>query len=107
MLCLGRGMAARQIKNENGADVFEEIAAFDVEESSLRVANVSETVLKGKSDYVRQVEKLAQAGRLPVIVICGDLEAEMVRCPQKERQAFLEDLGLREVGLHQLNPGRV
>ena len=98
---LGRGMAARQIKNENGADVFEELRLL-TSKKVLYVANVSEAVLKGKSDYVRQVEKLAQQEGSPVIVICGDLEAEMVQLSPEERQAFLEDLGLRELGLHQL-----
>jgi len=67
----------------------------------LYVANVSEKELQQRR-WIPQVEELAAAEKAPVVVICGDLEAEMAELPEGERVEFLREMGLAESGLHQL-----
>ncbi|MFH1080154.1 MAG: redox-regulated ATPase YchF [Pseudomonadota bacterium] len=98
---LGRGLAASNIQLAEGNDILDELGLL-TSKNTLYVANVSEAVLKGKSDYVQRVEETAKRQGAKVIVICGDMEAEMTTLAKEERQAFLEDLGLHESGLHQL-----
>ncbi|MDO9559230.1 MAG: redox-regulated ATPase YchF [Syntrophales bacterium] len=98
---LGRGLAARNIPPAEDHEMLDELDLL-TSKNTLYVANVSEAVLKGKSDYVQRVEKTVARRGAKVIVICGDLEAEIMALPKEERQPFLEDLGLHESGLHQL-----
>jgi GTP-binding protein YchF len=68
----------------------------------LYVANVSESVLKGDNDYIRKLEALANQEGSKMIVICGDLEAEIAALSKDEQTEFLCDLGLQESGLQKL-----
>jgi hypothetical protein len=98
---LGRGLAVRNVSLTDGHDILDELGLL-TSKNTLYVANVSEAVLKGKSDYVQKMEQTALREGTKVIVICGDLEAEIQALSKEDRQAFLEDLGLHESGLHQL-----
>ena len=98
---LGRGIAARNVGYEENRDVIDELNLL-TSKKVLYVANVSEAVLKGQRDYIRQVETFAEKEDAKVIVICGDMEAEIASLSREERREFLEDLGLKESGLHQL-----
>ncbi|MGH7231268.1 MAG: redox-regulated ATPase YchF [Nitrospiraceae bacterium] len=67
----------------------------------LFVANVSEGV--GADDpLVRAVRELAAKKNARMVVICGQLEAELSALPAGERQAYLQELGLTESGLVRL-----
>jgi len=68
----------------------------------LFVANASEKTLKGNGEYVAKVRTAAEEEGSRAIVICGDLEAEMLELEPEDRAAFLEDLGLKESGLQTL-----
>src|SRR4030043_276391 len=57
----------------------------------LYVANVSEKELKERR-WVSQVEALAALEKAPVVVICGDLEAEMAELAAEERAEFLQEM---------------
>lgn len=98
---LGKGLAARNVGHEEDRDVIDELHLL-TSKKVLYVANVSEAVLKGKSDYIQQVEAFAEKESARVLVICGDMEAEIASLSPVERREFLEDLGLKESGLHQL-----
>jgi hypothetical protein len=98
---LGRGIAIGSLQLAEAKNVVEDLGLLTIK-NTLYVANVSESVLKGKADYISRVEEAASSHGAKVIVICGDLEAEMTALSQEERQAFLEDLGLTESGLHSL-----
>ena len=98
---LGRGIAARNVDDGENQDVIDELNLL-TSKKALYVANVSEAVLKGKSGYIQQVETFAEKEGAKVIVICGDMEAEIASLSPEERREFLEDLGLKESGLHQL-----
>jgi GTP-binding protein YchF len=67
----------------------------------LYVANASEKELKERR-WIPQVEELAARQKAPVVVICGDLEAEMAELPPEERLEFLREMGLAESALNQL-----
>jgi len=65
------------------------------------VANVEEGNVDG-GDHVRALEKKARGVMVPVVPICGALEAEIAQLPEDERVAFKEDFGLDESGLERL-----
>ena len=68
----------------------------------LYMANVSEHQLAG-SPLVDALEKLAADEGAGLVVLCGDLEAEIAELDDPEdRSAFLEDMGLDEPGLDKL-----
>jgi ribosome-binding ATPase len=67
----------------------------------LYVANASEKELKERR-WIPEVENGAAEEGAPVVVICGDLEAELTELPESERQEFLREMGRAESGLNQL-----
>ena len=67
----------------------------------LYVANASEKELKERR-WIPQLEVIAAREKAPVVVICGDLEAEMAEFPPDERMEFLREMGLAESALNQL-----
>jgi len=67
----------------------------------LYVANASEKELKERR-WIARVEELAAREKAPIVVICGDLEAEMAELPPEERTEFLREMGLAESALNQL-----
>ncbi|MGQ9694755.1 MAG: redox-regulated ATPase YchF [Thermodesulfobacteriota bacterium] len=67
----------------------------------LYVANVSEKELK-ENLFIPQVAAIAARENTPLVIICGDLEAELAELPPVERTEFLKDMGLKESALQQL-----
>ena len=49
-----------------------------------------------------QLAEIAAQEKAPMVVICGDLEAEMIELSEAERNEFLKEMGLQEPALHQL-----
>ena len=99
---LNQGVPARSlIPGGDAQDILDELRLLTAKKV-LYVANVSEGVLKGKADYVKEVEQYAIKEQSGVLVICGDIEAELQSLSREERLEFLEDLGLQESGLNQL-----
>ena len=71
---------------------------------SLFIANVSEDQL-ANADHdplIAPVYELAQTRGVPIVVISAAIESEIMQLPQTERAEFIESLGLKEPGLHQL-----
>ncbi len=68
----------------------------------LYVANIDESQLREGDQYITAVEEIAQSEGSEVIVICGDMEAEIAALAEEDRKAFLDDLGLAESGLQKL-----
>jgi ribosome-binding ATPase len=67
------------------------------------VANVSEDDLPElENDYVRQVRKRAAEEGNSVVTICSKIEEEVAQLPKNEQLDFLQELGLKEPGLHRL-----
>jgi ribosome-binding ATPase len=65
----------------------------------LFVANVSESDLAGDSAHVRKIRAIAAEKGGEVVVICGELEAQISQLPAAERKEFLAEMGLPEPGL--------
>ena len=65
----------------------------------LFVANVAEDDLTGESEHVKKVRKVAAEKGGEVVVICGELEAQISQLPATERKEFLAEMGLPEPGL--------
>jgi GTP-binding protein YchF len=65
----------------------------------LFVANVGEADLNRETDLVKRIRAVAAAKKGEVVVICGELEAQISQLPQAERQDFLREMGLPEPGL--------
>ena len=65
----------------------------------LYVANVSESDLYGTSKAVQDVRRLAAEKKGEVVVIAGEIEAQISQLRPEERDEFLHDMGLEEPGL--------
>ncbi|MGI6083646.1 MAG: redox-regulated ATPase YchF [Limnochordia bacterium] len=65
-------------------------------------ANVGEDDLTGESSAAKQVEAYAAEQGAGYVVISAQLEAEIAELSSEEAEAFLEELGLPELGLFRL-----
>src|SRR5205085_8817751 len=63
----------------------------------LYVANVAESDLHGESEHVKRIRELGD-----VVIICGELEAQIAQLAPEERTEFLHHMGLAEPGLDAL-----
>jgi GTP-binding protein YchF len=68
----------------------------------LYVANVSETALESRDGLIQKIEGIAFQEGARVVVICGDIEAEIAEFSKEDRKAFIEDFRLKESGLQKL-----
>jgi GTP-binding protein YchF len=68
----------------------------------LYVANVGEDDLGKETALLAKVRKAAADKGGEVVVICGELEAQIVQLPAEERAEFLKEMGLEEPGLNAL-----
>jgi GTP-binding protein YchF len=68
----------------------------------LFICNVDEDGLPDGNAFVERVAAHAAEVGAGTVVICAQVEAEIAELDEEERAAFLEDLGLKEPGLHRL-----
>jgi GTP-binding protein YchF len=68
----------------------------------LYVANVGESDLGNETPLVQKVRAIAADKKGEVVVICGELEAQISDLPPAERTDFLKEMGLEEPGLNVL-----
>ncbi|HVR39835.1 MAG TPA: redox-regulated ATPase YchF [Thermoanaerobaculia bacterium] len=68
----------------------------------LYVANVAESDLGNETPLLQKVRSIAADKGGEVVVICGELEAQISQLPQAEREDFLSHMGLDEPGLNAL-----
>jgi ribosome-binding ATPase len=68
----------------------------------LYVANVGEGDLGKETPLLQKVRAVAAAKKGEVVVICGELEAQISDLPQADRDSFLHEMGLEEPGLNVL-----
>jgi GTP-binding protein YchF len=94
-----RGQAVRSLdlSEEEKKDLFD--ANLLTMKPVLFVANVSEDDLSGTSPGVERVRALAAKEKGGIVVICGELEAQIAQLPEGERVEFLSEMGLEEPGL--------
>jgi len=68
----------------------------------LYVANISENDLGSETPLLTKVREVAAAKRGEIVVICGELEAQIAQLPEGDRVPFLAEMGLSEPGLNAL-----
>ncbi|HEX8171954.1 MAG TPA: redox-regulated ATPase YchF [Thermoanaerobaculia bacterium] len=68
----------------------------------LYVANVAEDDLGKETPLLQKVRRVAADKGGEVVVICGELEAQIAQLPEEERVDFLKEMGLDEPGLNVL-----
>jgi GTP-binding protein YchF len=66
------------------------------------VANVNQGELKGEGACLKAMLNWAEREKLKVVVICGDLEAEISELKEEEREEFRKELGLEGSSLERL-----
>ena len=65
----------------------------------LYVANVAENDLGNETPLLAKIRKVAAEKGGEIVVICGELEAQIAQLPAEEREDFLKEMGLEEAGL--------
>jgi ribosome-binding ATPase len=65
----------------------------------LYVANVAENDLGQETPLLQKLRRVAADKGGEVVVICGELEAQIAQLPPEERADFLKEMGLEEPGL--------
>lgn len=68
----------------------------------LFVVNVDEHDLHGQSETVAEVREIARQKGGEVVVIAGELEAQIAQLPRADRDEYLHEMGLEEPGLASL-----
>jgi GTP-binding protein YchF len=68
----------------------------------LYVANVGESDLGNETPLLAKVRRVAAAKGGEIVVICGELEAQISQLAPAERKDFLTEMGLAEAGLDAL-----
>ena len=66
------------------------------------VTNVDQEALRGNGPCLQAMRQWAQREESKVVVICGDLEAELSELKEEEREEFRRELGLEGSGLERL-----
>ncbi|MFH2013313.1 MAG: redox-regulated ATPase YchF [Pseudomonadota bacterium] len=98
---LNIGKSARNLELEdNEKKIVEELNLLTFK-PVFYVANVDEGELQN-GRYTQTIKEISKKECTDVVVICGDLEAEMTELDEDERDAFLKELGLEQSGLGRL-----
>jgi len=97
---LSAGRSPTLPPSEEGKKIFQSLALLSPK-PLLYVANANEKELK-EQRWISQLAEIAAQEKAPMVVICGDLEAEMIELSEAERNEFLKEMGLQEPALHQL-----
>ena len=68
------------------------------------IANISENEISEPeaSECVKKLKNKAEKENVPVVVICGKIEEEVIELPEEERKEYLSILGIKETGLNKL-----
>jgi GTP-binding protein YchF len=98
---LASGFPPKNLTLAEGEDKILQSLALLTAKPLFYVANVDENELK-EHRWISAIEAKASAEQAALVVICGDLEAEMAELSAEERAEFLREMGLRESALNQL-----
>jgi len=99
---LGRGRSAGSLSMTGEKEtVFSELHLLTAK-PVFYVANVDQGELKGEGACLEALTVWAQKEKKRVVVICGDLEAELAELPEQEREEFRKELGLEGSSLDRL-----
>jgi GTP-binding protein YchF len=66
------------------------------------ITNVDQEELKGRGSCLKAIQEWSQKEKHKVVIICGDLEAELAELKEEEREEFRRELGLEGSSLERL-----
>ncbi len=89
--------------NENDLEIMKNYGLLTAK-PVIYVANMSDEEINDPSNnhYFQSVKELAEKEGSEVIAICAKMEEELSGLDKEEKQAFLDDLGIKESGLDQI-----
>ena len=101
---LAEGLPARTVAlNDNERAIARTLFLLTMK-PTIYAANVDEATLAAPDDnpHVRAVRELAAAEAAEVVVICAQLEAELVELAAEDRASYLHSLGIESSGVDEL-----
>lgn len=66
------------------------------------VANIAEEDLEGEPEALKNLKDYAEEIDIPLVVICGELEAQIAEIPEEDRTEYLSAMGLDEPASYRL-----
>jgi hypothetical protein len=103
LAALGEGKSVRSLKlDDDRLSLLSDLHLLTLK-PMIYVCNVDEEGIGGTSAYVDTVKRMAKEEDAEVVVICSKIESEIATLEsEKEKQEFLEAVGLKESGLNKL-----
>lgn len=100
---LNQGKPARMmpVESDQQRDLLRDLCLLTAK-PVLYVANVSEEDIADGNRHVEHVRAAATAEGASLVTIAGAIEQELSLLDPQERQEFLQDMGMKEPGLHRL-----
>jgi len=101
---LGEGKSARTVELPSEERAIARNLFLLTIEPTIYTANVDEATLadRDKNPHVRTLREIARAETAESVVICAQLEAELVALPLEERRQYLLSLGVASSGVDRL-----
>src|SRR5437868_56985 len=104
MPALAEGLPARTVALHDNERAIARTLFLLTMKPTIYAANVDEATLAAPEDnpHVRAVSELAAAEAAERVVICAQLEAELVELPPEDRASYLHSLGVESSGVDEL-----
>ena len=87
------------IKSDDENKILSSIGLLSIKPKII-VCNVDETSLKKGNNFIESVKKKLHNEK--IIIICADIEDQIMRLDKDERETFMKEVGLNKTGLNQL-----
>ncbi|MCK4386022.1 MAG: DUF933 domain-containing protein, partial [candidate division Zixibacteria bacterium] len=68
----------------------------------LLILNTGEEQIKMKNDLEAEVSEFQKRKKIQVCSVCGKLEMELSQLEEKDRKAFMDDLGIEELAVNRV-----
>jgi GTP-binding protein YchF len=99
---LDGGKLAKFIEISDAERAFMQPLFLLTDKPVMYVANTDENGLKNGNAHIAKVKEVAAKEGAQVVVICANIEAEIVELEPADRETFLADMGMTEPGLHRV-----
>lgn len=99
---LNSGQMARRLRVTGEKKVVLEDLHLLTSKPTFYIANVGQEELRGEGPHLKRMIDWAERNGERVVVICGDLEAEIAELKEEEREEFRRELGLEGSSLERL-----
>lgn len=98
-----KGIQGRHVELSDDEKLIAQKFHFITSKEMMYVCNVSEKDINEDNNYVQQVKEIANKAGIPVVKICGKIEAELSEIDNEdEKKLFLDELGISYSGLDQM-----